>query len=225
MTCASSFMHVAAYLQTPCCAMQHTRSQPTVPVLSGSVLHTSGHLTCCCHDYLRSLCMTWMCVMQEIAREKAGIFKQGVPAFTVQQPVDALQSLLVSALYCNAQCRILTIRPGAVDPSALVYPKTSALLHKCPSCGENLNSEMPGDSKHAFFTLEKCFRSQVAHMSCASCSWRSQPRHTTWVAKAQHIQSYSTDCTPEGFVETLPTLCSAGGCSKGRSSPEAGCSF
>ncbi len=39
--------------------------------------------------------------MQEIAREKAGIFKTGVPAFTVQQPVDALQSLLVSALYCN----------------------------------------------------------------------------------------------------------------------------
>ena len=33
--------------------------------------------------------------MQEIAREKAGIFKAGVPAFTVQQPVDALQSLLV----------------------------------------------------------------------------------------------------------------------------------
>ena len=36
-----------------------------------------------------------MAAMQEIAREKAGIFKTGVPAFTVQQPVDALQSLLV----------------------------------------------------------------------------------------------------------------------------------
>ena len=33
--------------------------------------------------------------LQEIAREKAGIFKIGVPAFTVQQPSDALQSLQV----------------------------------------------------------------------------------------------------------------------------------
>jgi folylpolyglutamate synthase/dihydropteroate synthase len=53
--------------------------------------------------------------MQEIAREKAGIFKKGVPAFTVQQPVDALQSLLVSASCCNAQCRDLTQQPNAVE--------------------------------------------------------------------------------------------------------------
>ncbi|KAL3162848.1 hypothetical protein ABBQ32_009302 [Trebouxia sp. C0010 RCD-2024] len=32
--------------------------------------------------------------LPEIAREKAGIFKTGVPAFTVQQPEDALQALL-----------------------------------------------------------------------------------------------------------------------------------
>lgn len=81
--------------------------------------------------------------MQEIAREKAGIFKKGVPAFTVQQPVDALQSLLVSALYYNALCRILTKRPSAVDPSALMHPKTSALLQKCPSYNGKLNSETP----------------------------------------------------------------------------------
>lgn len=31
--------------------------------------------------------------VQEIAREKAGIFKPGVPAFTVAQPEDALGAL------------------------------------------------------------------------------------------------------------------------------------
>ena len=35
--------------------------------------------------------------LQEIAREKAGIFKTGVPAFTVSQPQDALQALQVQA--------------------------------------------------------------------------------------------------------------------------------
>lgn len=33
--------------------------------------------------------------VQKIAREKAGIFKTGVPAFTVQQPADALETLQV----------------------------------------------------------------------------------------------------------------------------------
>lgn len=33
---------------------------------------------------------------QEISREKAGIFKVGVPAFTVPQPPDALQALQVT---------------------------------------------------------------------------------------------------------------------------------
>jgi hypothetical protein len=38
--------------------------------------------------------------VQEIAREKAGIFKPGVPAFTVPQPQDAMDALQVCTL-CN----------------------------------------------------------------------------------------------------------------------------
>ncbi len=34
-------------------------------------------------------------VLQEIAGEKAGIFKAGVPAFTVPQPREAMQALEV----------------------------------------------------------------------------------------------------------------------------------
>ncbi len=49
----------------------------------------------CLHTHVLTVCND-VCGVQEIAREKAGIFKKSVPAFTVQQPVDALQSLLVS---------------------------------------------------------------------------------------------------------------------------------
>ena len=46
--------------------------------------------SCCCHRPSG-------CLLQEIAREKAGIFKPGVPALTVQQPADAHAALQVGA--------------------------------------------------------------------------------------------------------------------------------
>lgn len=61
--------------------------------------------------------MTTAHAVQEIAREKAGIFKKGVPAFTVQQPVDALQALLVSA-------------PTSVVPSRLFLAMLNMTSHE-----------------------------------------------------------------------------------------------
>jgi folylpolyglutamate synthase/dihydropteroate synthase len=45
--------------------------------------------------------------MQEIAREKAGIFKPGVQAFSVPQPGDALQALQEKADAVTAPLRIV----------------------------------------------------------------------------------------------------------------------
>ncbi len=47
--------------------------------------------------------------LQEIAREKAGIFKQGCPAYTVAQPADALEALRQKA---EARGAPLAVVPG-----------------------------------------------------------------------------------------------------------------
>jgi len=126
-------VHTAAHLQIPCSAFaSHKRPTCSTSVICVCLAHKWAPnpllpwlAVICVHD-------TWMCVMQEIAREKAGIFKTGVPAFTVQQPVDALQSLLVSALCCNAQCRILTKRPSAVESLSSYQPQNICMFMKTP---------------------------------------------------------------------------------------------
>lgn len=78
-------------------------------------------------------------VLQEIAREKAGIFKVGAPALTVPQPPDAMAALQV--LVCNVAPLLRSQAPGSALTSGSAPPllkgkhcQSSSLLPPCLSC-------------------------------------------------------------------------------------------
>lgn len=67
--------------------------------------------SCCCNK-------PSLCLLQEIAREKAGIFKPGVPALTVQQPADAHAALQVGAV---VQADLSVMGMWSASPACLAW--------------------------------------------------------------------------------------------------------
>lgn len=147
--------------------------------------------------------------LPEIAREKAGIFKQGVPAFTVQQPVDALQSLLEVAARVEAPLKLVAPFDQYILPPegfhqlglAGVHQRVNASLavqlaatweqSAGHSCG---GSDPAGAAKRA---------QQVAQLQLPD-AYAAGLRQCVWPGRAQVIsQSWVSEGAAEGLGTTF----------------------
>ena len=79
---------------------------------------------------------------QEIAREKAGIFKQGVPAFTVPQPAEAMEQLERTAAEVGASL--------ALTPPLDAYAAGSAPTLGLPGAHQRVNAALAVALTRAF---------------------------------------------------------------------------